>query len=159
MKTLSAALSHSALPLDPSTTVTENRSTPRTVPRASRAGRASQTPRVRNGAQAAMLAALGTFSSVLTLVYLMAKHPPLVILVAAPLWSLWLLSLVDWLRGDELRGIPVTSRISARASTQRLESVRRNDIATLSPCWQRVARSRSAGVRGSRRPKKTSGSG
>jgi len=49
-----------------------------------------------------MLAALGSFSLLLTLVYMLANRPPLVLLLAAPLWSLWLLSFVDWLRGETL---------------------------------------------------------
>ena len=67
---------------------------------ARRAGSASQAMPLRSGAQAAMLAALGTFSTMLTLIYMLANRPPLVLLLTAPLWSLWLLSFVDWLRGE-----------------------------------------------------------
>lgn len=46
---------------------------------------------------------------IVTLAYYLASHPPLVLLVVAPLWSLWLLSFIDWLRGDVLAWAPNTA--------------------------------------------------
>ncbi len=111
MRAVNTALSHSSLSLNQPIAITDRNSVVRAVPRsdgargargARRAGSASQTVPVRSGAQAAMLAALGSFSLLLTLVYMLANRPPLVLLLAAPLWSLWLLSFVDWLRGETL---------------------------------------------------------
>lgn len=102
MRTVTTALNHSPLPLSRPIAITDRNSVARTVPRvdgargARRASSASRTLHVHSGAQAAMLAALGSLSLLLTLVYMLANRPPLVLLLTAPLWSLWLLSFIDW---------------------------------------------------------------
>ena len=99
MRTVTTALNHSSLPLSRPIAITDRNSVARTVPRvdgARGASSASRTLHVHSGAQAAMLAALGSLSLLLTLVYMLANRPPLVLLLIAPLWSLWLLSFIDW---------------------------------------------------------------
>lgn len=148
MKTLSASLSHLALPLDRALAATDGDSATRTSPSPDRA-------RVRSGAQASLLAALGSLSALLTLVYMLTDRSPFVLLVMAPLWSLWLVSFINWARGAEAAERPLTVHLS----TPGFELVRGREEAELSPCWQRVVRSRAALARDSGRPEETSGSG
>ena len=100
------------------------------------------TLRVHSGVQAVLLAALGTLSTLLTLAYYLASHPPLVLLVVVPLWSLWLLSFVDWLRGDVLTWPPNTA--ATEDSGQKLELVRRSE-ASPTRSWADVALARPSG--------------
>ncbi len=111
MRTVNTAFSHSPLPLSQPIAITNRDSLVRAVAHSDRArgarqarptSSASRTLPFHSGAQAAMLAALGSFSAMLTLVYMLADRPPLMLLLTAPLWSLWLLSFVDWLRGETL---------------------------------------------------------
>ena len=130
MKNLSTALSYSAVLLDPSVAAGDIGSVPRTVSHSSRA-----LP-VRNGAQAALLAALGTLSSSLTLVYFTAQYPPALLVGVALLWSLWLSSFIDWLRGER----PSSKPAPIGLAVQRLEADESNSKSVVRPrCWERVA--------------------
>ncbi|MFQ5528389.1 MAG: hypothetical protein ACE5GX_19310 [Thermoanaerobaculia bacterium] len=92
----------------------------------------ARVPRVRSSAQAALLAALGSSSSILTLVLMASDQHPAALLVVAPLWSLWLRSFIDWIQGA---WIPEGSA-PALANTSRPEATTQR-AARLSRCWQR----------------------
>ncbi len=136
MKNLFTALSHATVPLDHAIAVTNRNSIDRTVPRHNRA------LRVHSGPQVSLLAALGTINTLLSLGYVLANRPPLVLLVVAPLWSLWLLSFIDWLRGD----LPALKPAVIHDSARRPEPVRDSEAsAVISRCWERrLVRSRAA---------------
>lgn len=61
--------------------------------------RRRRPPRVRCGAQAALLVTLGTLGALSTLGALLLIPPLVVLVLGPPLWGVWLLGLVDWLRG------------------------------------------------------------
>ena len=117
MKTLSGRLRYSAASLNRDIAVRHPRSVSRTI------SRLDLQPRLRSGAQASLLAALGAVSGALTLIYILASHPPSLLLLVAPLWSIWLQSFVNWLRRDIAISIPrdrgaltVVSRRDVRGS-------------------------------------------